>query len=399
MRILFIGFPDSIHTARWINQIAGQEWDIHLFPVHDGPVHPDLRSVTIHSFFRTWPFSDNSQVTRKGLHWPILSGRGKIKSIVKLASPGLAADSKRLATTIRSLNPDIIHVLEMQHAGYLSSEALQQLNGRPYPPVIYSSWGSDFYRYGNLPDHRQSIREFLGRCDYYIADCRRDLELASRFGFAGEALGVYPAGGGFDLREPRRLKRPFNERNVILVKGYHGDRLLGRALVALAAIRKCERLLENYEVLVYSADSEVSEEIQMMTRETKIRISQVPQSAQLEMLRLMGRSRIAIGVGLSDGTPISLLEAMMMGAFPIQSDTVSTAEWIESGSNGLLVPAEDSDAIAQAIRRALTDDELVRKAAEQNARIIADRVDTEKITPEIIRLYERVASSGCVKNL
>ena len=92
-----------------------------------------------------------------------------------------------------------------------------------------------------------------------------------------------------------------------------------------------------------------------------------PQSPNDEIIKLMGRARIAIGIGLTDGSPVSLLEAMIMGAFPIQTDTVSTAEWISDGENGFLVPAEEPHTIASAIQRALLDDELVERAAKLNA--------------------------------
>ena len=79
----------------------------------------------------------------------------------------------------------------------------------------------------------------------------------------------------------------------------------------------------------------------------------LPPSPNDEIIKLMGRSRIAIGIGLTDGSPVSLLEAMIMGAFPIQADTVSTGEWIRDGENGFLVPAEEPASIAQAIQRAI----------------------------------------------
>jgi glycosyltransferase involved in cell wall biosynthesis len=108
----------------------------------------------------------------------------------------------------------------------------------------------------------------------------------------------------------------------------------------------------------------------------------------------MGRARIAIGVNVTDGTPNTMLEAMVMGAFPIQSDTISTAEWITHGENGLLVPPEDHEAIAAAIRWALLDDALVDRAAEINAQITAERIDRAVIQPEVIAMYEKVAAQG-----
>jgi glycosyltransferase involved in cell wall biosynthesis len=391
MRILFVGFPDSIHTARWINQLVNENWDIHLFPVHDGPVHAELNSITVHSFFNTWPALNNERVVRKGLRWPILKGRGKIKTILEKTAPGFAADPARLAQTIQSLKPDCLHVLEMQHAGYLTLKSLNLLRADAIPPCIYSSWGSDLYRYGYHSEHASRIRDFLSRCDYYIADCHRDLLLVRKLGFRGETLGVFPAGGGFDLQQIGPFREPITGRSVIALKGYHGERLLGRALVALEGLRSCEDLIEHYEVIVYSVDTQVSEEVQRMAGTTRIRISELPYSPHIEMIRLMGRSRIAISIGLTDGTPLSLLEAMGMGAFPIQSDTVSTAEWIDNGKNGLLVPPEDSESIALALRKALSDDELVHNAAEINAGIIAERVNASLTTPQVIELYKRAA--------
>ena len=47
MRILFVAMSDSIHTARWINQIADREWDLHLFSSVDyGVLHPEMRNIT-----------------------------------------------------------------------------------------------------------------------------------------------------------------------------------------------------------------------------------------------------------------------------------------------------------------------------------------------------------------
>ena len=50
MRVLFVAMANSIHTARWVDQLAGQGWDLHLFPSTDSwiEVHPELGNVTLH---------------------------------------------------------------------------------------------------------------------------------------------------------------------------------------------------------------------------------------------------------------------------------------------------------------------------------------------------------------
>jgi len=64
----------------------------------------------------------------------------------------------------------------------------------------------------------------------------------------------------------------------------------------------------------------------------------------------------------------------------------------------LLVPPEDPVAIAAAIRRALSDDALVDRAAEINARITSERIDRTVIQPQVIAMYEKVvARAGMTK--
>ena len=394
MRLLFIAYPCSIHTARWINQLPVDKWDIHLFPIHEGAVHADLHSITVHSFYRTWPLQNNPDVDRRGIYWPVVKGRGRIKTAVERLAPVLAADSARLARTIRYLKPDIIHVLEMQSAGYLALESWRRLNGYGCPPCIYSSWGSDLFLYGTQPDHERRIRAFLGRCDYYIPDCHRDERLVREFGFKGETLGVLPVGGGYDLRHMRQFWHPGppSSRRVIALKGYQHIRG-ANALVALQALRMCSDLLCGFELVVYSASDEVRNELKSLSRIEGFLVTELEHSSHDELLKLLGRARIAIGVGQSDGTPSTMLEAMIMGALPVQSDTISTAEWIEDGRTGLLVSATSAESIADALRRALTDDELVDQAAGINADV-TQRLDTSLIQPKVIKLYEEVARTS-----
>lgn len=246
------------------------------------------------------------------------------------------------------------------------------------------------------------IQEVLGGCDYVVTDCERDIGLARQMGFRGEVLGTVPGGGGYHLDSIRRAMQPgpVSSRKTINIKGRHAvlqrehDHALGgRALVALDAVRRCARMLAGYEIVVHYASPAVQTEAMALARQTGLKISVLPNSPHEEILRLMGRSRIAIGLGVSDGTPQTMLEAMIAGAFPIQSDTVSTREWIGS-DNGLLVPPEDAEAVAAAIVRAIEDDQLVNRAAEVNAAIADERLERGKVREKVLGMYRRVMADG-----
>ena len=301
----------------------------------------------------------------------------------------------RLARVILDLQPDLIHSLEMQRCSYLTLASRKHLNGHPLPPWIYSSWGSDIFFFGRRPDHQPKIREVLSSCNYFIADCKRDVQLAKEFGLRGEVLGVFPATGGFDLTRLRQLGSgvPVSSRKVIAVKGYQNEDWGGRALNALEALRLSAAQLKDFKVVIFSANDEVKTRANQIADEVGIEINILPPSPSDEIIKLMGRARVYIGIGLTDGSPISLLEAMIMGAFPIQADTVSTAEWICDGENGFLVPAEDPEIIANAIQRALTDDKLVERAAKLNSVIADQRLDQEVNRPQIVELYKKAAAT------
>ena len=103
-----------------------------------------------------------------------------------------------------------------------------------------------------------------------------------------------------------------------------------------------------------------------------------------------GRARVSIGLSISDAISTSLLESMIMGAFPVQSNTGCGNEWITDGETGIFVHPDDPEMIAAAIRRALADDDLVDGADTANARVANERLADAVIKPKVIDIYNSV---------
>ena len=393
MRILFVAMANSVHTAGWVSQLADTGWDIHVFDAMEGSLIPELKGVTAYTFHR--PSESSCNVKKVHSILPLPRGIGFICHRLKLMhSFFMPSRIDSLTRLIKRLKPDILHSLEMQHESYPLLEVRRRLGGKFLMPWIYSSWGSDLYLFGEQKEHQVRIKKVLSSCDYYIADCQRDAKIAARLGFKGQVLGVFPGAGGFDIARMRKWLKPgrVSKRKIIALKGYSG--WAGRADVALHALQLCADVLQDYKIVVYSANAEVEHVARYVSGVTNIPFEVLPQSPREEIIKLLGRSRLAIGMSISDGTPISMLDAMVMGAFPIQSDTISTAEWITHGENGLLVPPEDAVALAAAIRQALSDDRLVNNAAERNARWTETQLDRSAIQPQVVAMYEKVAAQG-----
>jgi hypothetical protein len=390
MRILIVAMAESIHTVRWLSQISDQGWLVHLFPSLDyGTTHPDLQSVTVYHSFYDIRQNRNKNVTLRGV--PVFNremtilGRGFLEKFI----PNYR--TKQLKRVIRKVNPDIIHSLEIQHAGYLTLEARKTLHG-PFPPWIVTNWGSDIYLFGRLSKHRPKIREVLAACDYYSCECQRDVCLAKDFGFNGEVLPVFPNAGGFDLQYLSRLrfKGKASLRRLIMLKGY--QHWAGRALVGLRALERCSDLLGGYQVAVYSAHPEVEIAAELFSDSTGVPVTIVPDDTpNHEILKLHGQARISIGLSIGDAISTSLLEAIVMGSFPIQSLTSCAGEWIENGKNGIIVPPEDPEIVEGAIRQALTNDELVNRAEEINYSLAKEKLDETILKPNAVGIYNTVA--------
>lgn len=389
-KILFVAMSGSVHTARWISQLYDQGMDIHLFPSIDQDFsHPALRNITVHNFFYSRQQNKGTGLICRGI--PVVFRIFAIIGRRVMAKFFPNYRSWQLRRLIKRIKPDIVHSLEIQHAGYLTLEAKKGFSGK-FPPWIVTNWGSDIYLFGRLAEHELRIRAALASCDFYSCECRRDVCLAKAYGFEGTVLPVFPNTGGFDLEVVERLWQPgpVSARRLIMLKGY--QHWAGRALVGLRALERCADVLKGYEIAVYSATPDVVIAAELFALSTGIPISIVPkETPHNEILRLHGRARISIGISISDAVSTSMLEAMVMGAFPIQSWTACADEWITDGMTGLLVPPEDPDVVEKAIRRALADNDMVDRAAVENRHIARERLDHNMLKQKAAELYTAVA--------
>jgi glycosyltransferase involved in cell wall biosynthesis len=391
MKILFIAMSDSIHTARWINQISEKGWDIHLFPSIDyGASHPDLKNVTIYHSIYGVKKNQNPNVKYSG--YPVFSNiiAWGARLIKKIIYPNYRAE--QLKKVIFEFKPDIIHSMEFQGAGYLTLQ-VKKMDSDPFPTWIATNWGSDIYYFRRFSEHKEKIQEILEQCDYYSCECERDILLARKLGFKGKTLPVLPNAGGFDLERLKNFRQPGNtsKRRIILLKGYQG--WAGRAMVGLRAIELCAQDLKDYQVVIFSCNSRaVRKYAALITKKTGLPITIFPPSQHDDILRLFGRARIYIGLSISDAISTSLLESITLGAFPIQSNTSCADEWIVDGKSGFIVPPEDPETVASAIRKAISGNELVDNAALINEETARKFLDYWVIKDKVIKFYTKLGT-------
>jgi glycosyltransferase involved in cell wall biosynthesis len=111
-----------------------------------------------------------------------------------------------------------------------------------------------------------------------------------------------------------------------------------------------------------------------------------------ELLNYMGKAAIHIANSNSDGMPNALLEAVSMGAFPIQSNPGGvTEEVITPSKNGFLIEnVNDHHHIANLITESLQNNDLRSNAQEYNVLLMDKHYNRFKLRPKIASLYHKV---------
>ncbi len=96
---------------------------------------------------------------------------------------------------------------------------------------------------------------------------------------------------------------------------------------------------------------------------------------------------IAVLPSRAEGLPNAVLEYMAAGLPTIASRVGGNAELVQDGVTGLLVPPEDSSAIAAALLRLLRDPELSRRLAESGKKMAVESYSFERLIREVDALY------------
>jgi glycosyltransferase involved in cell wall biosynthesis len=398
-KILFVALAHSIHTARWIKQLNDSGFEIHVFPSTENgySINPELEGVTMHGLFVKPKKYKKDLKFYRAICCPFSEGHILLNRILTFlfkkyfkAKNDFEFRSILLKRAIKKIKPEIIHILEMQQAGYLVASVLDKIDIKRMPKIIYTPWGSDIYYYRKLEEHICRIKSTLEKVNYYWPKSQRDIKLALEFDYKGKFLPILPGNGGYKTDDLKKMwsHNLVSDRRKIMVKGYQG--FAGRALFTLKAIEKCSEYLKNYEIILNLASDDVSYRAKMLSKDKDLKINIISNISHLEMMRLYGQSRISISASISDGVPNSMLESMVMGCFPIESIAGCANEFIKDGCNGLIIDAEDIDGIANAIKKAVSDDKMVNLAAEINYSIIREKLEYVVVKEKVVKTYNDI---------
>ena len=378
-KILIIGMFDSIHLVRWLSQFENEKIDFVLFPSKKFKyVNYDLLKLVTSQKIASYRFAKPYFVFKYIGFMDYF-----LVSIFKLLKLNLKLLFLRRITHKNIFN--YTHAIELQGAAYLYDLLPEQIQDRT--SLIVTNYGSDIQYFQNILEHQEKIRSVLSKADFYSAECQRDYESALKLGFKGKFLPCIPNAGGFKNEIFELNLIPSNERNLIMAKCYGGTFGLGELI-----IDALERFLRNntdVKIVMHSVTDDLlnkSKNLRVAFPNQVVIYTVREKIPRHKILDYLSKSRIYIGASRSDGVSTSFLEALCLGAFPIQTDTSCASEWIELGFFGSIIRPDTSE-IFTAINVSYFDKELENKRA-QNLENAKRYLSYDLIQLQAIKFYE-----------
>lgn len=382
-KILLVAMANSIHVARWLELMVDMDVEVRLISSNPSTsIHPKIEAL-----IKNGP-NDHGM-------------RLNVPSVSRYFSMYMWIADRVLDDWIRGMlifwqilifKPEIVHVLELQNAGYPTLKAFGLIPKTKRPKLFITNYGSDVYWYQNLQEHLGRLKSLMKIADAFSAECLRDVQIAKGLGFKNVVLETVPVTGGMDIKTLPKLDdgNQLGTRKSIALKGYQGQ--WGRAVEAVSALATVPgHLLEEYTLEIYSCEAEVEVAAETL-RAAGMKVICHPKGSlnHEQVLEIFRRSRLYIGLSASDGISTSMLEAMSQGAVPIQTDTSCANEWLSGKNQGYIASLATPANTAAAIVNILTNDDFVKQAQAINIQVIRARYDKLKIKKVVENYYADV---------
>ena len=396
LRILFVGLAESSHTHAWIDLLENAELNVRLFALPSGAPPDEWR---VRTYVSGRPPIRYDTHLRNCLYSLGRSEQLVARGIARyVLHKDQAFEERWLARIIRSWKPHVIHTLGLAPASYFYARARARYRLQGLGKwVVQARGGPDLALHRLVPEHSTSIAQILRDCDCLVADNQLNLEYAVALGLRPDkvaSLGIVPGTGGVDVAglSAMSTESPSRRgRTVLFPKAYECPQ--STALPVLEAIRLAWNNIQPCHIVMLASIPETRMWVETLPPEIRASCSVHGRIPRNEALGLLTQARVCVAPSLSDGTPNNLLEAMATGAFPIVSPLETITPIVRNETNVLFARNLYPDEIAGALVRAMTDDDLVDRAARNNLELVRRIADRATIRPRVVEFYLQLGAS------
>ena len=324
--------------------------------------------------------------------------RLEAQEVVDFSVKSVLRTPSRIRALVRRWQPCLVHVHQANSVAWHTARALRGMG----VPMVLTLWGSDVLTLPKRgPLHRAMVRHALRAAAAWTADARTVLEAAR------QVAGAEPAPGqparlaewiplGIDeppAAKATELAAVVRERRLLSCRLHKPLYRIDAILRAFAEVASaCPAW-----ALDVAAAGEETEALKRLADELGLgpRVAFTGLLDAPTLARAYRRSAIFVSVPESDGTSVSLLEAMGAGCLPVLSNLPANREWVRDGDNGLLV--DDLSRLGAALQRAVVWFESgawSQDAAPANVRLIAERATLRANVQQFLALHRRVLAAA-----
>lgn len=295
-----------------------------------------------------------------------------------------------LRGVVKSVKPDILHAGPIQTVGFLAA-----LSG--FQPLVSMSWGSDLLLEADKSKISKWITRYvLKRSTVLIGDCDTVRHKAVSFGIRDERIVTFPWGVDLKHFSPERedglRERAGWEQAFVLLHTRSWEPVYGVDLVAYAFSRAVRQIPELRLFLL--GNGSLSQKIRGILELDSVqgRVHFVGQIGRKELSRYYRTADLYLSASHSDGSSVSLMEAMASGVPVLVSDIPGNREWVLPDQNGWLYPDGDSKALEQAILQAYKQRERLAEMGREARKQAESRADWSKNFEKLLYAYELAAA-------
>lgn len=300
-----------------------------------------------------------------------------------------------LQRVIEEIRPDVVHAGPVTSCGFIAARASAR-------PLFTMSWGSDLLVDAERdPALRATAIEALAAADALVCDCDAVREAGLRLsGRRDLDIVQFPWGVDLDVfapapnREALRAEMGLADSFVVLSTrrwepGYDIETLI-------ESLRLARGRVPNLRVLLLG-DGSLRNRVHALAGSPEleggvIAPGLVPHEA---LARYFQVADLYLTCATSDGSSISLLEAIACGRPVVVADTPGNREWVTTADSGICVAVGDAAGFADAVASFAEGGEARRlEAGRINRGIASARADWKTNVGRLFAAYARHAGAG-----
>ncbi len=334
LKILILAEASVVHSRRWADHFRFRGWTVRWLSFPPIPTDSGAQRLSV----------------------------SRLRRVVDIM-----LNIRRVRRIANEFKPDIVSALFLPDYGWLATLVNRH-------PLAVSAWGSDVLIAPHTSRwHRKRIESVLRDADWLFADAEL-LGVAMReLGANPDHITIAPLGVEDSWLKIGGSRIFASDRPLNILTCRRLEPLYRVDTFLQAAARLGKGHASDFEFVVVGDGSQRPRLIQLAQSlgMGKIQFTGFLDQRQLESS--MAAADLYVSCSESDGTSVSMLEAMAAGCVPIVTDLAANREWIDHGINGLLFPVGDDRTLAEMILQASADASWRQDVVRRNLEIISQR--------------------------